>query len=156
MKRASAVAMALVVSCSQPPPVKARYGEVMAELGRRFERSGKAAVAGRWELAAFEVGELKEICTAALPRAELPQEGPTAALGALTEVFVTTALPPMAAAARARSATAFAAAFQAAAVQCNACHASTEKAFIEVPLVAGAEVPLLTAVEPPRPTPSPR
>ena len=145
MRGLFAVAALVAVSCA-PPPVKPRYGEVMAEIGRRFERSGRAATAGRFELAAFEVGELGELATGELPRAALPREGPTEALGALTQAFVSKALPPLAAAAKAKSAPAFAEAFKGAAEQCNACHAAAAKAFIEVPLAPGGEVPLLTPV----------
>jgi hypothetical protein len=144
MRGALLAALALV-SCTQPAP-RPRYGEVMAEVARRFERAGRAAVAGRFELADFEVGELGELLTRDLARAELPQEGPTAHLGALGDKFLRTALPPLATAAKARSAPDFTLAFGVASAQCNACHADSQKGFIEVPSTPGAEVPLLTPV----------
>ena len=40
-----------------PPP---RFGDRMDGIGRRLERLGRAAEAGRWELARYEVEELEE------------------------------------------------------------------------------------------------
>ena len=91
--RPLAVAVALTVSCSQdktPAPSgdseakgaasepRPHFGSVMAEVGRRFELAGRAGLANRFELAAFEVGEIGELFEGELPRAELPKEGPTA------------------------------------------------------------------------------
>jgi cytochrome c553 len=156
---AALVAFASIVGCSRATPapptthdaappvvgVRPRYGAVMAEVGRRFELAGRAAVAGRFELAEFEVGELGELFDE-LPSAELPKEGPTAALPALADAFAKTAPADLAKAAKASDARAFADAFARAAAQCNACHKSAEKAFIQVPSVPGKSVPELEAV----------
>jgi hypothetical protein len=64
--------LALMGSCSRTPAGNAGseppaqweapgLGEVMTQVGRRFEVAGRAAAANRFELAAFEVGELQEL-----------------------------------------------------------------------------------------------
>ncbi len=112
-------------------------------VGRRFETAGRAAVANRWELAAFEADELGELFESDVPHAQLPKEGPTAQIPALTKAFLDTAPKALAKAAAAKDRAQFAAAFRAAAGQCNACHAASEKAYIEVPTVPGQAVPVL-------------
>lgn len=63
-------------------------GEVMVQVGRRFEIAGRAAEAGRFELAAFEAGELEELFEKEVPRASLPKEGPTAQIPAMAKAFL--------------------------------------------------------------------
>jgi mono/diheme cytochrome c family protein len=126
-------------------------GEVMLQVGRRFETAGRAAAANRFELAAFEAGELQELFESDVPRASLPKEGPTAQIPGLAKAFLATAPPELTRAAEAKDGAAFAAAFQRAAAQCNGCHASAEKAFIQVPTVPGQSVPILDPL--PAPTP---
>ena len=50
-----------------------RYGELMSEVGHRFETMGRAVKAHRYELAAFELDELQEIFEEDLPHAERPK-----------------------------------------------------------------------------------
>jgi hypothetical protein len=140
-------------ACSRPSPAaedkqepKAEapgLGEVMVTVGRRFETAGRAAVANRWELAAFEAGELGELFEDDVPHASLPKEGPTAQIPAMAKAFLASAPPDLAKAAASKDRATFAAAFERAAVQCNACHAGAEKAFIVVPTVPGQAVPVL-------------
>jgi hypothetical protein len=161
-------ALALVAGCSRekPPPAPAddrgveaalaaaprpRFGAVMAEVGRRFELAGRAASANRFELADFEVGELQELFENDVPRAELPQEGATAHIPALAKAFLETFPAQLESAARAKDEKAFAAAFQRAAAACNACHAASDKKFIEVPSLPGKSVPSLDALPPTSP-----
>lgn len=118
-------------------------GEVMVQVGRRFEMAGRAAAANRFELAAFEAGELEELFETDVPRAKLPKEGPTAQIPALAKAFLTTVPPELTKAADSQDRAAFAAAFQRAAAQCNACHASAAKGFIQVPSVPGQAVPVM-------------
>ena len=124
----------------------------MSEVGRRFELAGRAAAAGRFELAEFEAGELGELFDEDLPGAELPKEGPTAALPAQADAFAKTAPADLAKAAKAKDPRAFADAFARAAALCNACHQSAEKAFLQVPTVPGQAVPVIEPVTPPSAT----
>ena len=136
--------------CSRPtppPPEQAAQGpglgEVMVTVGRRFETAGRAAVANRWELAAFEAGELGELFEQDVPHASLPKEGPTAQIAPMAKAFLASAPPDLAKAATSRDRAAFAAAFERAAGQCNACHVAADKGFIQVPTVPGQLVPVL-------------
>ena len=60
----------------------------MVQVGRRFELAGRAAVANRFELAAFEAGELGELFENDVPRASLPKEGPTTQIPAMAKAFL--------------------------------------------------------------------
>jgi hypothetical protein len=126
-------------------------GEVMLQVGRRFETAGRAAAANRFELAAFEVGELQELFEYDVPHASLPKEGPTAQIPALAKAFLAAAPPDLTRAAVAKDSAAFAAAFQRTSAMCNACHASAEKGFIQIPSIPGQPVPMLD----PLPSPAP-
>lgn len=129
-------------------------GEVMVVVGRRFETAGRAAQAGRWELAAFEADELGELFESDVPHASLPKEGPTAQIPAMAKAFLASVPPDLAKAAATRDRALFTAAFERAAAQCNACHASAAKGFIEVPSVPGAAVPRLDPIAAPAPSAS--
>lgn len=131
-----------------PPPPDQKsdapgLGEVMVVVGRRFETAGRAAVANRWELAAFEANELEELFEGDVPHAQLPKEGPTAQLPGMAKAFLESVPPDLLKAAETKDRAKFAAAFERAAAQCNACHASAAKAFIQVPDVPGQPVPVL-------------
>lgn len=133
-------------------------GDVMVDVGRRFEVAGRAAIANRWELAAYEADELGELFEGDVPHASLPKEGPTAQIPGLAKQFLQTAPPALLKAAQARDPVAFNAAFADAAALCNACHQSAEKGFIQVPTLPGQPVPVLmmmpvtAARQPPQPT----
>lgn len=136
----------VVVGCTRSSPAPAarpRYGGVMAEVGQRFERAGRAASANRFELAAFEVGELDELFREDLPRAELPKEGAPASLPAESDAFVKAYPARLKKAAAAHDLAAFSDAFRDAAVACNACHAASGHGFIEIPTALGKPVPSL-------------
>jgi hypothetical protein len=137
-------------SASPPEPVPTQrgaeapgLGEVMVQVARRFELAGRAASANRFELAAFEAGELGELFENDVPRASLPKEGPTAQIPAMAKVFLESIPPELTTAATSKDRAAFAAAFQHAAAMCNACHMSAAKGFIQVPSVPGQSVPVL-------------
>ena len=161
MSRARPGALAAVVllagpGCSRaapPPPERSAaqpgLGEVMVNVGRRFETAGRAAAANRWELAAFEAGELGELFESDVPHAQLPKEGPTAQIPAMSQAFLQSAPPDLASAAATKDRAKFAAAFERAAAQCNACHASADKGFIQVPSVPGQAVPVVDALPAP-------
>jgi hypothetical protein len=113
----------------------------MVEVGRRFELAGRAAVANRFELAAFEAAEIEEAFADDLPNAQLPKEGPTAHIPGAAKAFAATNLPELRRAADRRDSSAFAEAFARAADMCNACHTASEKPFIQVPRLPGRPVP---------------
>jgi hypothetical protein len=125
-------------------------GEVMLQVGRRFEMAGRAASANRFELAAFEIGELSELFENDVPRAGLPKEGPTAQIPTMAKAFLDSIPPELTRAASSGDRTAFAAAFRHAAGMCNACHEASAKGFIQVPSVPCQSVPVLD----PLPAPS--
>ncbi len=149
------VLLALAAACSRgsttsPEPAAAAsatgaprtsLGNVMVQVGRRFEIAGRAAGANRFDLAAFEVGEIEEMFEGDVPSAEMPKEGPTAHIPAMAKAFLDGNAPALRKAAAARDRAAFTAAFARAAAACNACHQASEKAFIQVPTEPGKAVP---------------
>jgi cytochrome c553 len=155
--------LSLTMSCSKPSAIPSGdpegkvapsseapgLGEVMVQVGRRFEMAGRAASANRFELAAFEAGELGEAFENDVPRASLPKEGPTAQIPALARAFLLAIPPELTRAAASKNQAAFAVAFQHAAAMCNACHQSADKGFIQVPSVPGQSVPVLDPLAPP-------
>jgi hypothetical protein len=56
------------------PSAPKRYGDIMAEVGRRFERAGQAVVAGRWEMAGYDIGEIGELFEDDIPVAVIPED----------------------------------------------------------------------------------
>jgi hypothetical protein len=124
---------------SSPPAPS--LGNVMAEVARRFELSGRAALSNRFDLAAFEAGEIEELFESDVPHAELPKEGPTAHIPAFAKAFLETNAPDLKNAASSRDPKAFADAFQRTAAACNACHQASAKPFIQIPSVPGHAVP---------------
>jgi len=120
-------------------------GEVMVQVGRRFEVVGRATVAKRFELAEFEVGELEELFEGDVPRAELPKEGPTAHIPMMARAFLKTNLPQLKKAAASHDPKTFELAFQQTAAACNSCHQASAKGFIEIPSVPGRGVPVIEA-----------
>jgi hypothetical protein len=138
--------VSLLASCSKGGGGAAEgrgLGDVMADVGRRFEVLGRAAAVNRFELAAYEADELGELFENDVPRATLPKEGPTAQIPGLSKQFLQTAQPALIKAAQAKDPVAFGAAYADAAAQCNACHQSAEKGFIQVPGTPGQQVPVL-------------
>lgn len=130
-----------------PPPATAsepprRFGELMDEVGRRFERAGRAARARSWELAAYDLHEIEEVFEDDLPTARVPHEI-TADVRSIGAAFAAGPLEELRDAARAEDEARFAAAFAAAADACNVCHEAAEHAFILVPDVPGAAVPVI-------------
>ncbi len=132
-------------ACGEAPAPEGgpRYGELMAEVGRRFELAGRSVRAGRLALAAFELEELQEIFDEDLPRAEPPRVKAGVDLAGVAGAFRQTNLPELLAAVRARDFRTFGAAYARAAETCNGCHRATGHDFIEVPTTPGAAVPRL-------------
>lgn len=55
--------LAVVAGCSREPAPSAPaigYGTAMADIARRFELFERAAAAGRYELADYQLGEIEE------------------------------------------------------------------------------------------------
>jgi len=119
------------------------FGDVMSEVGRRFERAGRAAKAGRWELARYDLDELDEIFEDDVPHAATPPDV-HADLQGLAHAFAVAHPPALRRAAAAHDGAAFEAAFRDAATACNACHAAAHRAFVEVPTTWGEPVPVVT------------
>jgi hypothetical protein len=129
-----------------PVTVPVRYGAVMAEVGLRFERMGRAAEARRFELAAFELDELGEVFAEDLPRAEPPRESQGVNLQGVAQAFRETNLPELDVALKAKDGGAFRAAYARAAETCNGCHRVSGHVFVEVSRQPGRAVPLLDPV----------
>jgi hypothetical protein len=117
------------------------YGAAMADVGRRFEVFGRAANAGRFELAAYELGELDEAFTEILPHAAPPREGHPEVLSPQGATFATKTLADLAASLGTRDQAQVTAAFARAAAACNACHLASGHAFIDIPTVPGRAIP---------------
>jgi hypothetical protein len=131
------------VGAPPPPEAPARFGALMAEVGQRFERMGRAARARRLDLATFEVEEIGEIFEEDLPKAEPPRENTGVNLAGVEQAFRQTNLPELRAALQAKDAAAFKAAYLRAAETCNGCHRSSGHAFIEIPTEPGQPIPRL-------------
>jgi hypothetical protein len=145
MKSLAIVVLAFALaSCAHAPKPAPRLGEAMWEAGWRFQRAGQAARAGRWDLAKYDVHELDEVFREDIARAETKDE--KVDIHKLAREFAQVQIPAMHAAIVAHDLHGFQTAIVAAAKSCNDCHKLVEKPFIEVPLEAGAEVPLLTPI----------
>lgn len=126
-------------------PHRVGYGTVMADVGRRFEQLGRAAIAGRHELAEYHLGEIDEQFEEALPQADPPHEGHPEVLPGMTASFLET-VGPLRAALAGRDRSAIVAAFARTATACNECHRASGHGFIEIPGEPGSPVPSLDPV----------
>ena len=143
-------------ACSKPAEAPAtaapqgkHFGDIMAEVGRRFERSGRAVLAGRWELAGYDLGELDELF-ADIPSATMPEDV-TLDVRPIAKAFADTHPAELKKAIAAKDRAGFEAAFTRAAGSCNGCHQAAKRPFIEVPTKVGVAVPVIdvaTASEP--------
>jgi hypothetical protein len=129
---------------SPPPPAPPapRFGEVMVDVGHRFERLGRAALAHRWDFALFELTELDEAFED-LPHARVPDDVNAAALGPFMKTYSSTELRS---ALQAKDEAAVARTFANLAGICNGCHRASARAFVEIPDRPGAEVPRLDPI----------
>lgn len=142
LKRTTVWLLAFVVACARPAPPAAprRLGSVMAEIGARFSRAGRAVLADRWGLANYDVAELGEA---------IVHDWTDASWKGNQEVekdardFATTTFPNLQRTVRGRDRAAAATAFAEAARACNACHRAAAVDFIEVPEALGADSPSL-------------
>lgn len=140
----------LVLSCARDKPEvdegTIRIGALMMENGRRFETAGRAANAGRWELAEYEVHEILELFEADMPRAPLPGDCDDATADRMFEDLSSRELSTLRTAAHERNMARFEAAYRTAAASCNGCHSACEVGFVEVPTQPGALVPSIEPV----------
>ncbi len=141
---------AVALGCPQTPapatggaPHRVGYGTVMADIGRRFEQLGRAAIAGRYELAEYHLGEIDEQFEEALAHADPPHEGHPEVLPAMTTAFLQGGVPELRKAIASRDRAAVEAAFARTAAGCNECHAASGHGFIEISREAGRVVPNL-------------
>ncbi len=138
------VAVALC-ACNQAPAAPGpHFGDVMTQVGRRFELLGRAMQARRWELADFELGELRESFDD-IPTAQIPRDV-KADVRQLARGFVPTIEASLQEAVAKRDTAAAATSFASAAQVCNACHQASARRFIEVPDKLGEAVPRLDAL----------
>ena len=143
------LAAGVLVSCARPKATEAphaTWGAAMAEVGRRFELLGRAAIAGRGELAKYQLGEVEEIFADTLVHADPPHEGHPAVLQPIRRTFLEANIPELRRALEARDRPTFDAAFARMATACNQCHQASGHGFIEVPTMPGATVPRLDPV----------
>ncbi len=148
---AFAVLALLIASCgkSEPPPPtaggsSARFGPLMLQVGHRLELAGRAARVGRWELATYEVEELREVYEGPLLEAPAPDE-----IHARIEPFIDSCLAPLEEAARAHDMARFEREFATTTIGCNACHATANVPFIEIPSELEVEIPRMTPLTTP-------
>lgn len=134
---------ALLAACATAPrPVapQRRLGDAMDEAGRRFHRAGRAVLAGRWDLAKYDLHELQEIFDEDLAGSSWHDKPK---LPALAHKFQTEQLVALDAAVAHRDRAAFQTAAADTARACNACHKAADQAYIEVSENLGVEVPVV-------------
>lgn len=144
------LALMPLVACSRPTTDEHRetpaspavgYGTAMADVARRFELLGRAATAGRYELADYQLGEIEEQFVETLPHAAPPREGHPEVLPAMASAFAQTTIADLRRSLAARDRTQFNGAFERAATACNGCHQASGHGFIEVPTTPGRSIP---------------
>lgn len=136
------IALVLAGCAAAPRPVATprRLGDAMDEAGRRFHRAGRAGLAGRWELAKYDLHELTEIFEEDLAgstwhgKPQVPE---------LARRFQSEQLPSLEAAITRRDAAAFQTAVAETARACNQCHKVAAQDFIEISEIPGAETPVV-------------
>jgi hypothetical protein len=119
------------------------FGDQMEVIGRRFERLGRAGIARRWEFARYEQNEIRESIDE-LKSSPLPEDLEGLDVAQLVQALATGALPALDSALARQDSTAFRLAFRRVAQECNVCHQSAKRQFVEVPEKPGVDVPMLT------------
>ncbi len=141
------MAVALVAACagSAPRPAAAprrRLGDAMGEAGQRFNRVGRAVLAGRWELATYDLKELDEIFGEDLAASSWLGKPK---LSELAHQFQSRELAAIRTAVHAKDRDASQQAVAQAARACNECHKAADMGYIEISEALGAEVPVVGA-----------
>jgi len=113
-----------------PPPASEppRISAVMVETAHRFEMAGKARVAGRWDLSAYEVGEIIELFDVDMSRAFLPGVCDDSISEPMFSQLLDHQLPALKEAAQQHDAALFAQRYQLVSASCNTCHGEPERA----------------------------
>ena len=112
-------------------------GTLMMEVGQRITATNIAAKAGKWDLADYELGELKE----AMETGELTRPEHKAAL----EKFLNGPFTKIEKVVKDKDAAGFQAAFDSTVQACNNCHKASGKPFIEYALPKTfSEIPKMT------------
>ena len=107
----------------------------------RFGRAGRAVLAGRWELAGYDLHELDEIFADDLASSSWHGK---VQLVPLAQDFASHRLPALRAAANAHDRAAYEHAAADAAHACNECHKAAEMPYIEISPMLGVEVPVIS------------
>ncbi|HUJ63702.1 MAG TPA: hypothetical protein VLX92_34620 [Kofleriaceae bacterium] len=142
-KTAAILALALAACGAAAAPRAScprRLGDAMDEAGRRFNRAERAVLAGRWELASYDLAELAEVFTDDLADSSWngrPQ------LARLAQQFSTMQVAALRDAARARDRQSFEHAVSDAAHACNECHKAADQAYIQISDRLGADAPVV-------------
>jgi len=131
-----------------PMPPSRHLGEMMAEVGRRLERSGRSVQAGRWELAGYDIGELEEVFEGEIAVFDSPDSMPID-IGKVAAGFARTELPLLREAIEHRNRAEFETAFARTTESCNGCHRAANHPFIEIPSTLGEPIPRQSPVTSP-------
>ena len=125
--------VAVIAGCATTPAAprapQRRAGELMIEVGARFARANVEAPAGHWELAAYDLHELRET----LEDDVLPgkwRDNPS--MHAEAERFLAGPFATLEATARTRDAAGWRAAFAATVTACNHCHETGRVPFLKI------------------------
>jgi hypothetical protein len=141
-----AVVALLLASCAaaaRPPAAPPRrLGDAMGEAGVRFNRVGRAVLAGRWQLASYDLKELDEIFAEDLATSNWHGKP---GLAELASRFHSQDLAAVTAAVRAQDRDASARAIAQVARACNECHKKADMEYIEISDQPGAEAPVVTS-----------
>ena len=128
-----AIAIALVSACTGAVPLAKpehrRGGELMIEVGVRFAHASREAAAGSWELATYDLHELREAFEDDL-LTKTWADNPTMKHEA--SGFLAGPLAQLEATARTRDEGTWASSFAATTKGCNACHTAGHVAFIVI------------------------
>lgn len=108
-----------------------RYSEVMVEVGRRFQRAGRAGLRARWGQAFHDLEALQERLREDLPRAR-PPEGCRVDLGPVALAFAEAEVPRLSRAVAAKDPSKVRDAYAEVARACNRCHATAGVEFFTV------------------------
>jgi len=132
---------------AEPVAAPPRIGALMVETAQRFVLAGKARTAGRWELSAYEVGEIIELFDVDMSRAFLPDVCDDSISEPMFSQLLDHQLPALKEAAEQHHAALFAERYRLVSASCNTCHATCAVPFVEVPDVPGHDVPRMDPVD---------
>ena len=139
---AMTVAASVPAAGQQPATPKPAYspglGEFMLQTQMRHLKLWLAGNAGNWELADYEIDELKEGLEDAAKYVPVYKNTPVAPM---IESIIMKPINEVEAAIKARDRTKFTASFDRLTEACNSCHAASNRAFIVVQRPTGVQFP---------------